>query len=149
MDVSKHHKSVYVVAFSALILQAALAVWYTFTVIATYAKWTPGGPSCPSSSCSGSTVAGLVFYETFSFLWTSQVIGNVSLATLAGGPFGSWYYFGPRQLGEMVRICLTCSSVTHISVAKTSNLVCFWARIDTIIGVHRLWIFDRHNLGAH
>lgn len=56
-----------------------------------------------NSSCSSATVAGLVFYETFSFLWTSQVIGNVALATLAGGPFGSWYYFGPSELGNMVR----------------------------------------------
>ena len=64
-------------------------------------------------------MAGLIFYETFSFLWTSQVIGNVALATMAGGPFGSeyshrqsklciylyisigWYYFGPREQGNM------------------------------------------------
>ena len=59
--------------------------------------------ACDTSSCSGGKVAGLIFFETFSFLWTSQVIGNVSLATLAGGPFGSWYYFGPGDLGEMVR----------------------------------------------
>ncbi|KAJ1300269.1 hypothetical protein OPQ81_005096 [Rhizoctonia solani] len=30
MDVSKHHKSVYVVAFSGLIAQAALSVWFVF-----------------------------------------------------------------------------------------------------------------------
>ena len=41
------------------------------------------------TSCSGSTVAGLVFYAVFSYLWTSQVIGNVALATLAGGAYGS------------------------------------------------------------
>ncbi|KAF7985040.1 hypothetical protein HWV62_8873 [Athelia sp. TMB] len=93
MDVSKHHMSVYVVAFTALFLQAALSV---------YAKWTPGNPSCDSgSSCSSGKVAGLIFFEVFSFLWTSQVIGNVSLATLAGGPYGSWYYFGPREHGQM------------------------------------------------
>ena len=59
--------------------------------------------ACDSSSCSSGKVAGLVFFETFSFLWTSQVICNVSLATLAGGPYGSWYYFGPRDFGVMVR----------------------------------------------
>lgn len=101
MDVSKHHISVYVVAFSALFLQAGLAVWYTFTVIATYTKWTPGNPSCATTSCSSGKVAGLIFFETFSFLWTSQVIGNVALSALAGGPYGSWYYFGPKDLGEM------------------------------------------------
>ncbi|KAF8738077.1 hypothetical protein AX14_012051 [Amanita brunnescens Koide BX004] len=101
IDVANHHLSVYAVAFSALIVQAALAVWYIFTAIAIYAKWTPGSPSCASSGCSSSKVTGLVFYATFSFLWTSQVVGNVALATLAGGPFGTWYYFGPRDMGEM------------------------------------------------
>ena len=86
-----------------------------------YSKWTPGSPckyfvhpdlrpaliklsvACTANSnCSSAKVAGLVFYETFSFLWTSQVIGNVSLATLAGGPYGAWYYFGPSDLGIMV-----------------------------------------------
>ncbi|KAG6874464.1 hypothetical protein C0995_010373 [Termitomyces sp. Mi166 len=101
MDVAKHHKSVYLVAFVALLLQAALAVWYVFTTIATYNKYTPGNPNCATTSCSSGTVAGLIFYETFSFLWTSQVVKNVSIATLAGGPFGAWYYFGPREMGEM------------------------------------------------
>jgi hypothetical protein len=34
MDVSKHHKSVYYVAFTSLFIQAALSVWFTFTSIA-------------------------------------------------------------------------------------------------------------------
>ncbi|ESK97172.1 integral to plasma membrane protein [Moniliophthora roreri MCA 2997] len=101
MDVSKHHKSVYVVVFISLVLQAALSVWYVFTTIAIYSKWTPNSPNCSAGGCSSGKVAGLIFFATFSYLWTSQVIGNVALATLAGGPYGSWYYFGPRQLGEM------------------------------------------------
>ncbi|KAF7361889.1 hypothetical protein MVEN_00533400 [Mycena venus] len=101
IDVSKHHKSVYVVAFTALIFQALLAIWFTFAAIATYAKWTPGNPSCETTSCSSGKVAGLIFFLVFSFLWTSQVIGNVALATLAGGPYGCWYYFGPRGEGDM------------------------------------------------
>jgi hypothetical protein len=35
MDVSKHHTSVYAVAFASLIFQAALSVWFVFTAIAT------------------------------------------------------------------------------------------------------------------
>ncbi|EJF65249.1 hypothetical protein DICSQDRAFT_159440 [Dichomitus squalens LYAD-421 SS1] len=102
MDVTKHHPSVYFVAFTSLILQAALSVWYTFTVIATYVRYTPGSPTCDfGQSCSTAKVIGFIIFETFSFLWTSQVIGNVALATLAGGPFGSWYYFGPRDAGLM------------------------------------------------
>jgi len=44
MDVSKHHWAVYGVAFGALITQAAFSAWFVFTVIATYAYWTPGNP---------------------------------------------------------------------------------------------------------
>ncbi|KIJ68160.1 hypothetical protein HYDPIDRAFT_83809 [Hydnomerulius pinastri MD-312] len=102
MDVSKHHLSVYFVAFTALFFQAAMSVWFTFTAIAIYAKFTPGNPTCgTTSSCSSGKVAGLIFYAVFSYLWTSQVIGNIALATLAGGPYGSWYYFGPRDQGQM------------------------------------------------
>jgi hypothetical protein len=136
MDVSKHHLSVYVVAFSALFVQAALAVWYTFTVIATYAKWTPGSPSCDASGCSSGKVAGLIFFETFSFIWTSQVIGNVSLATLAGGPYGSWYYFGPRELGEMPKH----PTISAFGRASTLSLgsIAFGSLIVTILEMIRL-----------
>ncbi|CAA7263158.1 unnamed protein product [Cyclocybe aegerita] len=136
MDVSKHHLSVYAVAFTALFLQAALSVWFTFTVIATYAKWTPGNPSCATSGCSSGKVAGLLFFETFSFLWTSQVIGNVSLATLAGGPYGSWYYFGPRELGEMPKHP-TMSAFGRASTLSLGSIA-FGSLIVTILDLLRL-----------
>lgn len=105
IDVTKHHPSVYVVVFIGLIIQAAVSVWYTFTCISIYVKWTPGsagksvrshevmaerlnGLACSGGGCSSSKVAGLVFYVTFAYLWMSQVIGNVILCTLAGGVFG-------------------------------------------------------------
>ncbi|KIL66185.1 hypothetical protein M378DRAFT_161032 [Amanita muscaria Koide BX008] len=135
-DVAKHHKNVYVVAFTSLLLQAALAVWYLFTVIATYSKWTPGSPSCLSSSCSSSKVAGLVFFETFSFLWTSQVIGNVALATLAGGPFGAWYYFGPRDMGQMPEY-VTLSSFWRVSTMSLGSIA-FGSLIVTVLEMIRL-----------
>ncbi|KAJ7783184.1 plasma-membrane choline transporter-domain-containing protein [Mycena metata] len=97
IDVSKHHLSVYVVAFTALLIQALLAV----SVQINCCRPTYGFPACATTSCSSGKVAGLVFFEVFSFLWTSQVIGNVALATLAGGPYGCWYYFGPRGEGDM------------------------------------------------
>ncbi|EPS94136.1 hypothetical protein FOMPIDRAFT_1153435 [Fomitopsis schrenkii] len=137
MDVAKHHWSVYGVAFTALIIQAAWSVWYTFSVIAIYAKWTPGNPSCGSgSSCSGGKVAGLIFYATFSYLWTSQVIGNVALATLAGGPFGSWYYFGPRDQGAMPRHP-TLSSFGRASTLSLGSIA-FGSLIVTLLDIIRL-----------
>ncbi|OCF36948.1 protein PNS1 [Kwoniella heveanensis BCC8398] len=96
IDITKHHPAVYLVVLLGLIFQAALSVWYTFTCISIYVKWTPGSATCTGTSCSSGKVAGLIFYTTFAYLWTSQVAANVILCTLAGGVFGGWYYYGPR-----------------------------------------------------
>jgi len=137
MDISKHHISVYVVAFTALVLQAALSVWFVFTSIAIYAKWTPGSSTCASgTSCSSGKVAGLIFYATFSYLWTSQVVGNVALATLAGGPYGAWYYFGPNEMGEMP------SHPTLSAFGRASSLslgsIAFGSLIVTLLEILKL-----------
>ncbi|CAE6491284.1 unnamed protein product [Rhizoctonia solani] len=137
MDVSKHHKSVYVVAFSGLIVQAALSVWFIFTAIATYAKWTPNNATCGNgSSCSSGTVTGLIFFELFSYLWTSQVIGNVCLATMAGGPYGGWYYFGPSNMGQMPKN----PSLSAFARASTLSLgsIAFGSLIVTLLELLRI-----------
>ncbi|CEL61169.1 Protein PNS1 OS=Cryptococcus neoformans var, neoformans serotype D (strain JEC21 / ATCC MYA-565) GN=PNS1 PE=3 SV=1 [Rhizoctonia solani AG-1 IB] len=137
MDVSKHHKSVYVVAFSGLIAQATLSVWFIFTAIATYAKWTPNNATCQNgSSCSSGTVTGLIFFELFSYLWTSQVIGNVCLATMAGGPYGGWYYFGPSNMGQMPKN----PSLSAFVRASTLSLgsIAFGSLIVTLLELLRI-----------
>ena len=125
-----------------------------------YSKWTPGNPcmswyihvlcighililftACDSSSCSSGKVAGLVFFETFSFLWTSQVICNVSLATLAGGPYGSWYYFGPRELGVMVRRLSGDKLANLLTDSHSPNI-----RRYLRSGVHHLSLWDQLHL---
>jgi len=135
-----------------------------------YAKWTPGSPcthhvvspsatlhlilffiACDTSGCSSGKVAGLIFFETFSFVWTSQVIGNVSLATLAGGPYGSWYYFGPRELGEMV-----CKILFFLPIPLTNSLqtsaeasyhLCIRPSIHPLPRLDCLRFIDRHHFG--
>ncbi|GFZ44180.1 Protein PNS1 [Saitozyma sp. JCM 24511] len=99
IDITKHHPVVYFIVLLGLLVQTALSVWYAFTCIAIYVKWTPGSMACTASgsSCSSAKVGGLLAYSTFSFYWTSQVIANVILCTLAGGIFGGWYYYGPRR----------------------------------------------------
>ncbi|KAG6333629.1 hypothetical protein ID866_5454 [Astraeus odoratus] len=144
MDVSKHHLGVYFVAFTALLLQAALSVWFTFTAIAIYANWTPGSPSCgTTSTCSSGKVAGLLVYAVFSYLWTSQVIGNVALATLAGGPYGCWYYFGPRGLGQMPKH----PAFSAFARASTLSLgsIAFGSLIVTILELIRLLLNAARN----
>ncbi|BEJ17676.1 hypothetical protein CspHIS471_0610770 [Cutaneotrichosporon sp. HIS471] len=97
IDITKHHPSVYFVVLLGLLVQAALSVWFSFTAIAIYVKWTPGSDACTATSCSSGKVAGLIFYAIFVFYWASQVVSNVILCTLAGGVFGGWYYYGPRM----------------------------------------------------
>ncbi|KAI6134513.1 plasma-membrane choline transporter-domain-containing protein [Pisolithus thermaeus] len=134
MDISKHHPSIYFVAFSALFLQAALSV---------YGTWTPGNPGCGTTSCSSGKVAGLLFYSVFSYLWTSQVIGNVALATLAGGPYGCWYYFGPRDLGQMPKHP-TLSAFARASTLSLGSIA-FGSLIVTILELIRLLLNAARN----
>jgi hypothetical protein len=53
MDVSKHHTSVYAVAFASLFLQAALSVWFAFTSIAMWVVL----PSGTSNHTDGTHIA--------------------------------------------------------------------------------------------
>lgn len=96
IDVSKHHPSVYAVVIIGLIVQTAVSAWYAYTTIAIYVAYNPNSASCATTSCSSAKVTGLIVYATFSYIWLSQVIANVVLATLAGGVYGGWYYYGPR-----------------------------------------------------
>lgn len=48
--------------------------------------------ACTTTSCSSGKVAGLIFYATFAFYWTTQVVANIILCTLAGGVFGGELY---------------------------------------------------------
>jgi hypothetical protein len=108
-----------------------------FTAIATYEKYTPGNPSCnEGTSCSDGKVIGLIVFEVFSYLWISQVIGNVALATLAGGPYGCWYYFGPKGYGEMPKWPTLSAFGRAASLSLGS--IAFGSLIVTILELIRL-----------
>ncbi|WVO22325.1 protein PNS1 [Cryptococcus decagattii] len=137
IDVTKHHPSVYVVVFIGLIVQAALSIWYTFTCISIYVKWTPGSAACSGGGCSSSKVAGLVFYVTFAYLWMSQVIANVILCTLAGGVFGGWYYYGPRTPGGGVPKRASLMAFVRASTLSLGSIA-FGSLLVTILELLRL-----------
>ncbi|WVW83672.1 protein PNS1 [Kwoniella bestiolae CBS 10118] len=137
IDITKHHPSVYFVVLIGLIVQSALSVWYTFTCIAIYVKWTPGSATCTGTSCSSGKVAGLVFYSTFAYLWTSQVVGNVILCTLAGGVFGGWYYYGPRVPTGGLPKRATLSAFIRASTLSLGSIA-FGSLIVTILELIRL-----------
>ena len=141
IDIAKHHKSVYVASFIALIIQTAWSVFYAFGVASIYFVWTPGSQVCGSGSggsCSSGKVAGLVFFVTFSYLWTSQVIANVTLCTLAGGPFGQWYYFGPYQAdGSGMPKHPTSSAFVRASTTSLGSIA-FGSLIVTILEIIKM-----------
>jgi hypothetical protein len=58
------------------------------------------------------------------------------LATLAGGPYGSWYYFGPKELGEMPKHP-TASSFVRASTLSLGSIA-FGSLIVTILDLLRL-----------
>jgi len=119
-----------------------------------YNKWTPGNPACNAgTSCSSSTVAGLIFFEVFSYYWTSEVINNLILATLAGGPFGSWYYFGPKGQGmpeKPTRKAFVRASTSSLgSIALGSLIVAIFDIIRLILSAARQAAVDDGNpIGA-
>jgi hypothetical protein len=94
-----------------------------------------------TTSCSSATVTGLIVFEAFSFLWTSEVLSNVCLATLSGGVFGGWYYFGAsaNEGGAMVRkFVYVVLEATFIDVCLYSQDIQLYPRLDE----HRRFRWD-------
>lgn len=69
-----------------------------------------------------------------------MTIGNVALATLAGGPFGCWYYFGPRASEGTGGMMPKNPTLTAFARASTLSLgsIAFGSLIVTILEVIRL-----------
>jgi len=136
IDMPKHNTSVLVVVLVALVVQVGLSVWYAFTIIATYAKYAVGSPACPNgAACSTSRLAGFLVYDTFSYLWASQVVGNVVIATLAGGPYGVWYHYGVDGEGKPNRP--TVASFCRASIFSLGSIA-FGSLFVAIIELLRL-----------
>ncbi|GAA6016250.1 hypothetical protein JCM10207_000445 [Rhodosporidiobolus poonsookiae] len=93
LRVAKHNPSVYVIALLGTLLQAAYSVYWSFTAVAIYQKWTPGssGSGTSAGTASHGAVIGLMVFAVFSYFWTSQFIINLFLTTEAG-VFGTYYY---------------------------------------------------------
>ncbi|KAF8305169.1 DUF580-domain-containing protein [Clavulina sp. PMI_390] len=145
MDIAKHHPAVYIVAFVSLFLSAGLSTLYNFAVIATYGRYHPGEKTCTAdNSCSSAIVTGMTIYLTFSFLWTSQVVGNMALATLAGGPFGSWYYLGPKNsAGTGMGSHTTINSLGR--AFKSMGSIAFGSLIVTILEMIKMLMHALRN----
>lgn len=93
IDVAKNFGHVYLVSLLGGIVAIALAAWYAVTVVAIFARWSPGGnPACDTTGdCSDAKVTGLIVYVTFTMYWLSEWLKN-TIHTTISGVYGSWYY---------------------------------------------------------
>ncbi|RSH94165.1 Protein pns1 [Saitozyma podzolica] len=139
IDITRHHPVVYLIALVGLVFQRAWSIWYAFTCIAIYVKWTPGRTGCSASPCSSAKVGGLIFYSTFSYCWTSQVIANVIVCTLSGGIFGGWYYCGPRAANSGLPKRASLKSFVR-STTLSLGSIAFGSLIVTIVELLRVFL---------
>lgn len=70
---------------------------------------------------------------------------NVALSTLAGGPYGAWYYFGPRELGQMVctENLAALNGILPNCIAQAPDLVCVRQGFYAFTRIYRIWLADR------
>ncbi|KAK9900425.1 DUF580-domain-containing protein [Cystobasidium minutum MCA 4210] len=97
--IAGQHKSVYGIALLTTLLQAMYSVWWGFTIVAVYQKYSPdsdNGCNTSGGTCGNGAVICACIFSVFSFYWTTQVIQNVSLTTIAG-VFGSYYFSMPGE----------------------------------------------------
>ncbi|GAA5888558.1 hypothetical protein JCM6882_008996 [Rhodosporidiobolus microsporus] len=101
LRIAKYNKSVYIIALLGTLLQGFYSVYWSFTAVAIYQKWTPGssGSTTSGGSASHATVIGLMVFAVFSYFWTSQFIINLFLTTEAG-IYGT-YYYEPTSPGKV------------------------------------------------
>ncbi|KAI5863722.1 DUF580-domain-containing protein [Durotheca rogersii] len=99
VDVSKSYGHVYLVSALGGLCATALAAWYSVTLVAVYAKYSPGvNPACAQGAggCSNGKVIGLIVFITFAMYWISEWLKN-TIHTTISGVYGSWY-FHPHNL---------------------------------------------------
>ncbi|CCG83274.1 Putative uncharacterized protein [Taphrina deformans PYCC 5710] len=100
LDVAKHYKSVYVVSALGTIVSALFSAWWSVTLVAAYAKYSPNttstgaqNPGCSVSggSCSNASLILVIVFLTFTAYWVTEFIKNVIHTTICG-IFGAFYY---------------------------------------------------------
>ncbi|BGP17741.1 hypothetical protein JCM10213_005322 [Rhodosporidiobolus nylandii] len=101
LRIAKANPSVYIIALFGTVLLAAYSVYWSFSAIAIYQKWSPdsAGSGTSGGHASSGAVIGLIVFAVFSYFWTSQFIINLFLTTEAG-IFGS-YYYAPNSDGKV------------------------------------------------
>ena len=85
---SNEYKSTYVIALIGTLVQTAVSVWFSWTVVAIYVRFSPDGVGRGSSASSGA-VTGLIVFTAFAYYWTSEMVKAVAFTTVSG-VYGVW-----------------------------------------------------------
>lgn len=92
LRIAGEYKSTYVIALIGTVVQAAYSIWWSFTAVAAYQRFSTNGAGCAAGArwgCSEGSLIGIIVFLAFSFYWTTQFIANLFLTTEAG-IFGTW-----------------------------------------------------------
>lgn len=99
IDVSKRYGHVFTVSLIGGIVATAFGAWWSITIVAIYARYTPGNASCAvDGGCSTARVVGLIAFVTFAGYWITEVLKNLIHVTIAG-VYGSWYFCAGKPAG--------------------------------------------------
>jgi hypothetical protein len=101
IDVSKNYGHVFYVSLFGGLAATAFGAWFSVTLVAIYAKYSPGNnPACSEGAggCSSGKVIGLIVFVTFAAYWITEVIKNVIHVTISG-VYGSWYFCAQKPGG--------------------------------------------------
>ncbi|KAI5925658.1 plasma-membrane choline transporter-domain-containing protein [Camillea tinctor] len=93
VQVSKNYGHVYTVSAIGGLVGVAFAAWYSVTLVAIYAKYSPNSAACSEGAggCSNAKVIGLLVFVTFAMYWFSEWLKNTIHATISG-VYGCWYF---------------------------------------------------------
>lgn len=124
LRIANEYKSVYVIALAGALLQTIYSVYWSFTSVAIYQKFTPNssGASTSGGAPSNSAVIGLMVFSVFSYYWTSQFILNFFL-TVEAGIYGTYYFSGPGTPTVALSAFKRASTYSMGSIALGSLIV--------------------------
>jgi hypothetical protein len=134
INVSKRYGHVYLVSFIGGLLAAAFGAWFSVTLVAIYAKYSPSNnnPACQEGvgGCGQGKVIGLIVLVTFAAYWISEVLKNIIHVTISG-VYGSWYFCVHNFPANATRGAL------KRSMTFSFGSICFGSLIVAIINMLR------------
>ncbi|WVF65867.1 hypothetical protein IAT40_000604 [Kwoniella sp. CBS 6097] len=88
---ARAHWSVFWTVMIGLLASGIHSIWNVFAFISVYLRFAPGHRACKDGYCSAQVTLMLLAYIVVSHIWISGVISNITILTMAGGPYAQWW----------------------------------------------------------